>query len=97
MLAEEITIWVLPAAMLSLTAITLVAFSHQARQQNTFSITNLICLLLTFSYGAVTIAISPALAAAAAVITAIILDNREEIHGLLNRLQEKEPLLKANL
>ena len=90
LLAEEITIWVLPAAMLSLTAITLVAFSHQARQQNTFSITNLICLLLTFSYGAVTIAISPALAAAAAVITAIILDNREEIHGLLNRLQEKE-------
>ena len=90
LLADEITIWVLPAAMLSLTAITLVAFSHQARQQNTYSITNLVCLLLTFSYGAVTIAISPALAAAAAVITAIILDNREEIHGLLNRLQEKE-------
>ncbi|MDX1553731.1 MAG: DUF4010 domain-containing protein, partial [Marinobacter sp.] len=55
-----------------------------------FSITGTIGMVLTFCYGAIAVAVDPAIATGAAVITALILDNKKEIHGLVEKLQEHE-------
>src|SRR5690606_10159520 len=55
-----------------------------------FSITGTIGMVLTFCYGAVAVAVDPAIATAAAVVTAIILDNKPEIHGFIHQLKEHE-------
>jgi uncharacterized membrane protein (DUF4010 family) len=89
-LAEEITPLVFPATLIGLIAIALVAFNKQVEQSRNVSITGLIGMVLTFCYGAVAVAVDPTLAIAAAVITAIILDNKKEIHSVLERLQENE-------
>jgi len=89
-LAEEITPLVFPATLIGLIAIALVAFNKQVEQSHNVSITGTIGMVLTFCYGAVAVAVDPTLAIAAAVITAIILDNKAEIHGAIERLQEHE-------
>ena len=55
-----------------------------------FSITGMVGMLLTFCFGALAVAVDPVMATAAAVVTAIILDNKTEIHGLVQKLQANE-------
>lgn len=47
-------------------------------------------MVLTFCYGAIAVAIDPAITTAAAVITALVLDNKQEIHGWVDKRQEHE-------
>src|SRR5690554_3905759 len=89
-LAVEITVWAFPVLMLSVVAIGLVAYSERLEHIHNFSITGMVSILLTFCYGAVAVAVDPAVATAAAVVTAIILDNKAEIHGLVQKLQARE-------
>ncbi|WP_323751131.1 MgtC/SapB family protein [Marinobacter sp.] len=89
-LATEITVWAFPALLLSVTAIGLVAYRERLVHVRNFSITGLIGMLLTFCFGAVAVAIDPVIATAAAVVTALILDNKQEIHNWVKKLQAHE-------
>ncbi|MEP1214403.1 MAG: MgtC/SapB family protein [Marinobacter sp.] len=90
LLAQEVTEWAFPVLLISVVAIALVAFSQRLSHIRNFSITGTIGMVLTFCYGAIAVAVDPAIATGAAVITALILDNKKEIHGLVEKLQEHE-------
>ncbi|NYS59324.1 MgtC/SapB family protein [Halomonas salicampi] len=90
LLAETLTPWAFPLMFVAIALIALVGWREQMVQSGDLSITGLIGLLLAFSFGAMAVAVSPALATACAVVTAVILDNKREIHGLLDKLQSHE-------
>ncbi len=90
LLSESLTPWAFPLMFLGVVGITLVGYRTRVEYHQDFSITGMIGLLLTFCFGAVAVSVSVALATAAAVITAIVLDNKREIHGLMNQLQSHE-------
>ncbi|WFM70702.1 MgtC/SapB family protein [Halomonas sp. CKK8] len=90
LLSETVSDWAFPLVFVTVAGISLVAWRAKLAEQHDYSITGLVGLLLTFCFGAVAVAIDLALAAAGAVITAVILDNKHEIHGLLNKLQAHE-------
>lgn len=89
-LATEITVWAFPVLLLCVAAMGLVAYSERLDHIRNFSITGLVGMLLTFCFGAVAVAVDPVIATAAAVVTAIILDNKQEIHGWVQKLQAHE-------
>lgn len=89
-LSAVLTPWVFPVAFLGVAAIALVAYRARLQHERNFSITGLIGLLLTFMLGAIALSVSVFLAAAGAVVTALILDYKAEIHGLLAKLEEHE-------
>ncbi|ATG74358.1 hypothetical protein CGX12_12685 [Zobellella denitrificans] len=82
--------WLTVAGLLGVFALTLVAYRARSRELSDYSITGSVGLVLTFCFGALAMLDNPAIAATAAVITAFILDNKREIHGLLQKLQEHE-------
>ncbi|MDX1456623.1 MAG: MgtC/SapB family protein [Marinobacter sp.] len=90
LLADTLTVWAFPVILISLIAVTLVAFNRRLVETRNFSITGIIGLILTFCFGAVAVAVDPVPAAAAAVVTAILLDNKTEIHSLIRKLQANE-------
>ncbi|SNC75749.1 Uncharacterized membrane protein, DUF4010 family [Marinobacter sp. es.048] len=90
LLAQEITEWAFPVLLISVVAMAIVAYSERLEHIRNFSITGMVGMLLTFCFGAVAVAVDPIIATAAAVVTAIILDNKEEIHGWVNKLKEHE-------
>ena len=89
-LAQEITEWAFPVLLVSVVAMAIVAYSERLEHIRNFSITGMVGMVLTFCFGAVAVAVDPVIATAAAVVTAIILDNKEEIHGWVNKLKEHE-------
>ncbi|WP_116472854.1 MgtC/SapB family protein [Zobellella maritima] len=82
--------WIFAVSLLGVFGICLVAYRVRSQQVADYSVTGAIGLILTFCFGAVALVDDPAIAAAAAVITAFILDNKQEIHGLLHKLQQHE-------
>lgn len=90
LLSQTLSAWIFPLMFLGLIGVSLVAYRTRTADVRDYSITGIIGLLLTFCYGAVAVAVDIALATAAAVVTAIILDNKREIHGLVNQLQSHE-------
>ncbi|MFN2381051.1 MAG: MgtC/SapB family protein [Guyparkeria sp.] len=90
LLSETLTSWAFPTLLLAVTAIALVAWRTRAESVRNVSITDSIGLLIVFCLGAIAVAVDVVVATAAAVVTAMILDNREEIHGLLNKLEARE-------
>lgn len=90
LLSDKLTPWVFPVAFIAVAAIALVAYRARLQHERNFSITGLIGLLLTFVLGAIAMSVSVFLAAAGAVVTALILDYKAEIHGLLAKLEEHE-------
>ncbi|QCF27148.1 MgtC/SapB family protein [Hydrocarboniclastica marina] len=90
LLSLELTPWVLPAFFLAVVAIGLMGYRLKAAQSDDYSITGLIGLCLTFCFGSAALLVDPAIPAAAAVVTALILDNKAELHGLLAKLEERE-------
>ena len=90
LLSLKVTAWVLPSTLLAVCIAAVIAYRARMLQMGNYSITGIIGLLLTFSFGALAVAVDITIAATAAVITTIILDNKKEIHSALNRLQEHE-------
>ncbi|MAL50091.1 MAG: hypothetical protein CMH18_10070 [Methylophaga sp.] len=89
-LGRELGNWV-PAILLVMVALAgLAGFLMQNRQQQDFSITSWVGQGLTFCFGALVVAGQPVIAAAAAVVTATILDNKESIHRFLKTLEANE-------
>jgi uncharacterized membrane protein (DUF4010 family) len=90
LLSETVSAWAFPLIFVAVAATALVAWRARLGDPPDYSITGLIGLLLTFCFGAVAVGVDLAVATACAVATALILDNKREIHGLLNRLQAHE-------
>ncbi|HTN33506.1 MAG TPA: MgtC/SapB family protein [Marinobacter sp.] len=89
-LAQEITVWAFPVLLLSVVAMALVAYSERLDHIRNFSITGMVGMVLTFCFGAIAVAVDPVIATTAAVITAIVLDNKDEIHGWVHKLKAHE-------
>ena len=81
---------ILGLAFLSLSILITAAYLNSQRSNADMSITGLIGILLTFVFGALVLLGEPIIAASAAVITVFILDNKNEIHGALKKLEEHE-------
>jgi uncharacterized membrane protein (DUF4010 family) len=90
LLGSHVGQWLIGVGLLGIVALTLMAYRARSRDLADYSITGSIGLALTFCFGALALLDDPAIAATAAVITALILDNKREIHGLLQKLQEHE-------
>ncbi|MBW4935987.1 MgtC/SapB family protein [Marinobacter sp. F4206] len=89
-LADAITPWAFPVLLISVVAMGLVGYSERLAHIRNFSITGMVGMVLTFCFGAVAVAVDPVMATAAAVVTAIILDNKEDIHGWVYKLKDHE-------
>lgn len=89
-LANTISLWIFPVSLIIIATISITAYKARAAHIKNFSITGIIGLLLAFCFGALAAAGELILAAMAAVITTVILDNKEEIHSALRKLQERE-------
>ncbi|MQX53555.1 MgtC/SapB family protein [Alcanivorax sediminis] len=89
-LTREVTEWAFPVLLISVVAMSIAGYNERLAHIRNFSITGMIGMLLTFCFGAIAVAVDPVMAAAAAVITATVLDSKEEIHGWVNRLKEHE-------
>lgn len=81
---------VLGLAFLSLSILITAAYLNSQRLNADMSITSLVGILLTFVFGALVLLGEPIIAASASVITVFILDNKNEIHGALKKLEEHE-------
>ena len=89
-LANLYTPLLLGFALIALVILACIAFVIQQRKSEDISITGVVSLVITFVLGSLAVSGEPALAAAAAVITAVVLDNKRELHQALQRLQEYE-------
>lgn len=89
-LSETLTPLAFPVLLLALTLFALVAWRTRAQVVDDFSITGLVGLLLAFCLGAIAVAVDVVLAVAGAVITTLVLDNKQQIHDLLERLEAHE-------
>ncbi|RBP34075.1 uncharacterized membrane protein (DUF4010 family) [Marinobacter pelagius] len=89
-LAREITEWAFPVLLVCVVAMAIVAYSERLEHIRNFSITGMVGMVLTFCFGTIAVVVDPVMATAAAVVTAIILDNKEEIHGWVNKLKAHE-------
>ncbi|MDX1805216.1 MAG: MgtC/SapB family protein [Alcanivorax sp.] len=90
LLALQLTPWIFPMVFIGVAGLALVAYRLRVPAQGDYSITGLVGLLLTFCFGGLAVAGEVAMASAGAVLTALILDNKQEIHGLLLKLQARE-------
>ncbi|MCB1706318.1 MAG: MgtC/SapB family protein [Halioglobus sp.] len=89
-LTREVTEWAFPVLLLSVVAMAIVGYSERLAQIRNFSITSMVGMVLTFCFGALAVAVDPVIAIAASVVTALILDNKEEVHRLVNALKAHE-------
>ncbi|MDO6706592.1 MgtC/SapB family protein [Photobacterium sp. 1_MG-2023] len=77
-------------ALVSLSVVITVAYLTSQQRTHDVGITSLIGLLLTFVLGCLAVSGQPVIAVAAAVVTAIILDMKEELHAAMTKVQEYE-------
>ncbi|ELR67497.1 Putative membrane protein [Photobacterium marinum] len=90
LLTELYSELILAFSFLGLSLLIVIAYIRSQKVKTNLSITGLIGMLVTFLLGSLTVVGDPVLAASVAVITAIILDNKEELHSALLKLQEYE-------
>lgn len=90
LLANLLTLWILPIVLLVVAALALAGYRAQSTVTQNFSITGTVGLLLTFCFGVLVMVGETVTAAMAAVVTTLILDNKQEIHDALRKLQENE-------
>ncbi|MFH4499300.1 MgtC/SapB family protein [Vibrio diabolicus] len=77
-------------ALIALVILTCIAFVIQQKKSGDVSITGVVSIMVVFVLGNLTVSGEAVLAAAAAVITAVVLDNKRELHQALQKLQEYE-------
>ncbi|WP_415891969.1 MgtC/SapB family protein [Neptuniibacter sp. PT8_73] len=89
-LAKDFSSWLLGFGLIPLIIILAVAFNIRHKESNTVSITGIVGLLITYTLGALAVSGEPVIASAAAVIVALILDGKPELHSALHKLEEYE-------
>lgn len=88
--AKQTSIVIVGFTLVALVVIAAIAFVVQQKRNQDISITGVVALLITFLLGTLAVYDEPIAAAAAAVITAIVLDNKRELHQALAKLKEYE-------
>ncbi len=76
--------------LIALVMLACIAFVIQQKKSDDISITGVVSLIVTYVLGVLAVSGQAVLAAAAAVITAVVLDNKKELHQALQKLQEYE-------
>lgn len=89
-LSQQLGPWTFHLALASVAILAVAGYRAQATEYHDYSITGAVGLLLTFVFGALAVMGQVAIAATSAVITALVLDNKDEIHGALLRLRDNE-------
>ncbi len=89
-LAQHYSPLLLGFALIALVIVACIAFVMKQKNSGDVSITGLVSLIVTFVLGCLAVAGEAVLAASAAVITALVLDNKKELHEALQKLQEYE-------
>ncbi|MCS0324915.1 MgtC/SapB family protein [Vibrio diabolicus] len=89
-LADIYTPLLIGFALIALVILTCIAFVIQQKKSGDVSITGVVSIMVVFVLGNLTVSGEAVLAAAAAVITAVVLDNKRELHQALQKLQEYE-------
>lgn len=89
-LSQQLGPWTFNLALASVAILAVAGYRAQATEYHDYSITGAVGLLLTFVFGALAVMGQVAIAATSAVITALVLDNKDEIHGALLRLRDNE-------
>ncbi|PSW07335.1 MgtC/SapB family protein [Photobacterium lipolyticum] len=77
-------------SLIALAVVIAVSYVYSQNVKADLSITGLIGMLITFMLGSLAVVGEPVIAASAAVITALILDNKKELHDALKKLQAYE-------
>ncbi|MFH4359105.1 DUF4010 domain-containing protein [Vibrio diabolicus] len=77
-------------ALIAVVILTCIAFVIQQKKSGDVSITGVVSIMVVFVLGNLAVSGEAVLAAAAAVITAVVLDNKRELHQALQKLQEYE-------
>lgn len=77
-------------ALIALVILTCIAFVIQQKKSGDVSITGVVSIMVVFVLGNLAVSGEAVLVAAAAVITAVVLDNKRELHQALQKLQEYE-------
>ncbi|HHF2919160.1 TPA: MgtC/SapB family protein [Vibrio diabolicus] len=77
-------------ALIALVILTCIAFVIQQKKSGDVSITGVVSIMVVFVLGNLAVSGEAVLAAATAVITAVVLDNKRELHQALQKLQEYE-------
>ncbi|UPQ88879.1 MgtC/SapB family protein [Vibrio sinaloensis] len=88
--AEIYSPYLIGFGLIALVTLACIAFVVQQQKSKDISITGVVSLLITFVNGTLAVSGQVVVAAAAAVITAVVLDNKRELHQALQRLQEYE-------
>ncbi|HHX8436854.1 TPA: MgtC/SapB family protein [Vibrio diabolicus] len=89
-LANIYTSLLIGFALIALVILTCIAFVIQQKKSGDVSITGVVSIMVVFVLGNLAVSGEAVLAAAAAVITAVVLDNKRELHQALQKLQEYE-------
>ncbi len=89
-LAKQSSVILIGFALVVLVVVAAIAFVIQQQRQQDISITGVVALMITFLLGCLVIYDQAISAAAAAVITAIVLDNKKELHQAITKLKEYE-------
>ncbi|CAH0533176.1 hypothetical protein VST7929_01038 [Vibrio stylophorae] len=76
--------------LIALVLLACIAFFIQQKKSDDISITGVVSLMVTYVLGVLAVSGQVVLAAAAAVITALVLDNKKELHQALQKLQAYE-------
>lgn len=76
--------------LIALVLLACIAFVMKQKRSEDISITGVVSLLITFIIGCLAVSGEAVLAAVAAVLTAVVLDNKKELHQALQKLQEYE-------
>lgn len=89
-LAQVFSELLLGFALVAFAILIIAAYIHSQKVKSDISITGIVGMLITFLLGSLAVIGEPVVAASAAVITAIILDNKAELHTALTKLQAYE-------
>ena len=89
-LANQSSVWILPAALLALAALMAAAYVRQSEQSGSVGATTIVAALLTFPLGALAVVDMMKVAAGAAVVTALLLGMKPRLHALLRKLEEAD-------
>ncbi|PWG65864.1 MgtC/SapB family protein [Spiribacter halobius] len=96
-LAERLGPAVLAVALAVVALVVVTAHWISSRETAEYGITSLVASLVTFALGALAVAGAPAAAAAGAVVTALMLSLKPELHGWVARLDRRELIAALQL
>jgi uncharacterized membrane protein (DUF4010 family) len=89
-LTADLGAWILPGGFVGLSLLLAVSYREAARKTGNLSVTTAVATLLSFMLGVLAARGAPAMALAAAVVTAVLLNLKPTLHAWLQRIESRE-------